>query len=162
MRQLKLVVTAAFVMCVSSAGSQPVRDTAARDDLLKTDKEWAQAAATRDVERIVSYWTGDAVIYSPGEAPVSGKEAIRGYVAQSLKNPGFAISWTPMQAEVSRSGDLGYTMGTNAFTIPTAEGGSTTVAGRYVTVWRKEADGKWRCVVDFWNQAPAPSGPSPK
>ena len=162
MRQLKLVVPAVFLFSALPASSQPVGDGAAREGLLKTDREWAQAAATRDLERIVSYWTEDAVIYSPGEAPVSGKQAIRLYVSESLKMPGFAIIWTPMQAEVSRSGDLGYTTGTNAITVPTAEGGVTTLAGRYVTVWKKASDGKWRCVVDSWSPAPPPAAPAKK
>lgn len=147
-------VTAAMVLCAAPARSQPVGAAAERDALLATDNEWAQVAATRDVERIVSYWTDDAVIYSPGEAPVEGKAAIRQFVGESLKMPGFAITWTPLKAEVS--GQLGYTTGTNAFTIPKPEGGTTTVAGRYVTIWRKSADGKWRCVVDSWNAAPEP------
>lgn len=162
MRQLELLVPALFLLWVLPVGAQPVGDAAAREGLLKTDKEWAQVAATRELERILSYWMDDAVIYSPGEAPVAGKPAIRQYVGESLKMPAFSITWTPMQAEVSRSGDLGYTTGTNAVTIPAAQGGSTTMTGRYVTIWKKASDGKWRCVVDSWSPAPPPAAPSPK
>ena len=90
---------------------------------------------------------------APGEAPGRGQAAIRLFVSESLKVPGFAITWTPIKAEVS--GDLGYTTGTNAVTVPKPEGGTTTIAGRYVTVWKKAGDGEWRCVVDSWNSAPA-------
>ena len=55
------------------------------------------------------------------------------------------------------SGDLGYTTGTNTFTFPDAQGRPTTSNGRYVTVWRRVRDGRWRCVVDFWNEAPPPA-----
>lgn len=162
MRPRHLVVPALLVFGPSPAGAQPAGNAAAREALLKTDREWAQAAATRDLERIVAYWTDDAVIYSPGDAPVEGKAAIRAYVGESLKMPKFSITWTPAQAEVAASGDLGYTRGTNAITVPTEGGGTTTLAGRYVTVWRKAADGKWRCAVDFWNAAPSPSTPARK
>ena len=50
------------------AHAQPAAGSAARDELLKTDREWAQAAATTDIERIVAYWTDDAVIYA-GASP---------------------------------------------------------------------------------------------
>ena len=153
MSSRRVVVAAALFLCASPVRSQPAGGAAARDALLQTDRDWAQAAGTRDVERIVSYWTDDAVILAPGEPPVEGKPAIRQFVGASLQVPGFAITWTPMKAEVS--GDLGYTTGTNAVTVPKPEGGTTTIAGRYVTVWRKSADGKWRCVVDSWNSAPA-------
>jgi ketosteroid isomerase-like protein len=85
---------------------------------------------------------------------VTGKAAIRKYVSESLKVPGFAITWKPSEAVVAASGDLGYTMGTNSITFPDAQGGLVSSNGRYVTVWRKEPDGRWRCVVDFWNEAP--------
>ena len=152
MTRMIVVVSAVGLAAVCLAGAQPLGDAAAREALLKVDREWAAAAATRDVDRIVSYWTDDAAIYSPGEAPVAGMAAIRAYVADSMKNPAFSISWVPAEAEVAKSGDLGYTMGTNRFTIPGAGGSSTTVEGRYVTVWRKTKDG-WRCVVDFWHPA---------
>jgi uncharacterized protein (TIGR02246 family) len=149
------MVPAILVLVVTPLGAQQAGDTAAREELLKTDREWAQTAATKDVERIVSYWADDAVIYAPGEAPVEGKEAIRQFVAGSLNTPGFAITWTPMRAEVSTSGDLAFTTGTNAITLPAADGRPTTLQGRYVTVWRKGKDGRWHCVVDSWSPAPA-------
>jgi uncharacterized protein (TIGR02246 family) len=156
-KQRTLVLAALVAGWASTAQAQPVGAAAAREELLKTDREWAQAAATNDVERIVAYWTDDAVIYSPGEPPVEGKAAIRAYVGGSLKLPGFAITWTPKQAEVSQAGDLGYTTGTNAITVPAADGRTTTMEGRYVTIWRKGKDGKWRCSIDSWSPAPAPA-----
>ena len=127
----------------------------ARAALLRADTEWAAVAAVgKDVEGIVAFWTDDAVIYPPREAPVVGKDAIRAYVSGSLKVPGFSIRWKPVQVVVSEAGDIGYTTGTNSFTFPDAEGRLTTAGGRYLTIWRKGGDGRWRCVVDFWNEAP--------
>jgi ketosteroid isomerase-like protein len=42
-------------------------------------------------------------------------------------------------------------------TINDAEGRPMTERGRSVTVWRKEARGGWKCVVDIWNPEPPPS-----
>lgn len=162
MSRLNAVVPALVVLFALPASAQHSGRAAANEELLRIDREWAHAAATRDVERIVAYWTDDAVIYTPGEAPVAGKAAIRTYVAESLKIPGFAITWTPDRAEVSKSGDLGYTIGTNAVTFPAAQGGTTTAEGRYVTIWRKEKDGRWRCVIDSWNASPPAPAPTPK
>jgi ketosteroid isomerase-like protein len=153
-----LVLPGLLLLSPCLASAQSSKSAAARAALLKTDTEWAAAAGTTDVERIVSFWTDDAVIYPPREAPVSGKTAIRKYVGESLKIPGFAVSWKPMEAVVSASGDLGYTRGTNSFTFPDAQGRLMTSNGRYVTVWRREPGGRWRCVVDFWNEAPPPAG----
>ncbi|MGE0455341.1 MAG: DUF4440 domain-containing protein [Vicinamibacteria bacterium] len=145
------------------AAAQDAASEAARANLLQVDTEWAvQAGSGKDVERIVSFWTDDATIYPPHEAPIVGKAAIRAYVSESLKIPGFSISWKPMQAVVSASGDLGFTTGTNSFTFPDSQGQLSTARGRYVAVWRRARGGTWQCVVDFWNEAPAGSGAEPK
>ncbi len=130
--------------------------SAARAELLRVDGEWSAAAGSPDVERIVSYWSDDAVVTSPHEKPLAGKAAIRKFVADSLKVPGFSVRWQPAEAIVSSSGDLGYTTGSNVFTFPDAAGNVVTTPGRYVTVWKKDETGRWRCVIDFWNEAPAP------
>jgi ketosteroid isomerase-like protein len=78
----------------------------------------------------------------------------------TMKIPGFHVTWTPDSAIVSRSGDMGYTYGTNEFTAPDSTGKLVTTRGRYLTVWRKDADGRWRCVEDFSNPAPATPGPA--
>ena len=58
-------------------------------------------------------------------------------------------------ASLSPDGQLAYLLGTNAVTITGPEGQPVTTRGRAVTVWRREADGNWRCAVDIWNDEPA-------
>lgn len=152
----RLATAILLVLAPTLAVAQPSPGDAARAALLKADAAWAALASTsKDVEQIVAIWTDDAVIVPPREPPVRGKAAIRAFVGESLKVPGFSVHWTPESAVVSASGDIGYTMGTNRFTFPDGKGAIVTQHGRYVTIWRKEADGTWRCVVDFWNEAPA-------
>jgi len=134
------------------------RETAA---LLEADRAWAAAATTTtgvSVDSILSFWTDDARVLSPDQAVVAGREALRAMVTGSLAIPGFHLTWTPEQAEVSSAGDLGYTYGTNEMTVPDSTGTTVTMAGRYVTVWRKGADGRWRCVQDIFNNGPAKPG----
>lgn len=126
-----------------------------REALLRTDREWSSAASEgKDAERIVSFWTDDATITPPGVPPIIGKVAIRNFVAQSLATPGFKISWIPEQASVSANGSMGYTTGNNSSTFPGPDGKLMTVTGRYVSVWRRDSSGAWKCVVDIWNSGP--------
>jgi ketosteroid isomerase-like protein len=156
-------VVALLLLWARPGSAQTSENEAARAALLRADNEWAGlAASSKDVDRIVSFWTDDAAIYPPREAPLIGKAAIRSYVAESLNIPGFSITWKPSQAVVAAAGDLGYTTGTNAFTFPDAQGHLTTAHGRYLTVWRKSENGAWRCVVDFWNDAPPAPGSAQK
>jgi ketosteroid isomerase-like protein len=132
-------------------------------DLLRTDRAWATlAAANGPVDSVVAYWTSDARVIIPGQPVLVGIDAIRQMVAATRAIPGFHISWTPDSAVVSPSGDFGYTYGTNRITAPDSTGTLHTAEGRYVTVWRKESDGLWRCSVDISNEGPAPTATSPK
>ena len=130
---------------------------AERTALFKVDEAWAQAAAARDLEKTLSFWAEDASVIAPGQAAVVGKEALRRWVSEAFALPGFSIRWKTSAFVVSASGDMAYGVGTNEMTINDAEGRPMTERGRSVTVWRKEARGGWKCVVDIWNPEPPPS-----
>ena len=127
------------------------------DGLLATDRAWAKSAAAGNFDSIVANWTDDARVAMSGAPLVRGKAAIREMVKSSMAIPGFRILWTPDSAVVSASGDLGYTFGSNSVTAPDAGGKLSTVVGRYITVWHKDADGRWRCVMDYTSPGPAPA-----
>ncbi len=87
---------------------------------------------------------------------MAGKSAIRDFVVKSFQTPGFSISWKTTTVVVSRSGDIAYTTGTNRVTFSTPDGKQITVEGKAVTVWRREKDGAWKCVIDIWNDVSTP------
>ncbi len=108
-------------------------------------------------------------MFPAGGPIVTSKEAIRALMAPAFANPTFSLTWQPAGAEVSRSGDLGYTYGTfeskrnDADRKPSqnkaGSSGKESLAGKpvihrgkYVTIWRKDADGSWKVVVDIGNQ----------
>ena len=123
-----------------------------RNLLLERDAEWERvASSSHDIERILSYWTDDAVLIPPGQATVVGKAALRAYVQASLQIPGFKINWKSTEAHLSPDGKLGYLFGNNTVTMSAPDGTPVTTAGRGVTIWRRDADGEWRCAVDIWN-----------
>lgn len=125
-----------------------------RDDraiLLQRDAEWSAAASDgTDVERILSFWTEDAVVIGPGLPTISGKAALRQYVTESFRIPGFRISWKSSEVTFSPDGNMAYMIGRNSVTMDGPDGQSTSAEGRAVTIWRKE-QGEWRCSVDIWN-----------
>lgn len=130
--------------------------------LLQIDRAWAQVAgAGQNVDSIVSFWTDDARVVLPGQPVVHGKPAIKEMVAGMTAIPGFHITWTPDSAVVAAAGDLAYTFGTNQFTAPDPTGKLVTTNGRYLTLWRKEPDGRWRCVMDYSNPAPTEASATP-
>jgi ketosteroid isomerase-like protein len=147
------------VLCLVAAGCAPrtpsvdvARETAR---LLERDRAWAAAAsAGTNADSVVAFWTDDARVVGPNDPTLEGKQAIHQMVAGGFATPGFHVTWTPEAAVVSASGDLGYTRGTNEFTVPNGSGGTMKVPGRYITVWRRGADGVWRCAEDYTTPMP--------
>ena len=130
-----------------------------RQRLLQRDSDWASLSSQgRDVDRILSFWTDDAVVYPPGMPVVSGKAALRAYVEGALAIPGFQITWTTSAARLSVDGRMAFLLSSNVLTLPDSDGRPATTRGRAVTVWRRDADGEWRCSVDIWNDDPAAPG----
>ena len=156
---LRLSSTFAGYGLVILASCQPRVDIPAlSQELLETDQAWAKLASTNGpTDSIVAYWTPDARVVLPGQAIVVGTNALRQMVTAMQAIPGFHISWTPDSAIISSSGDLGYTYGTNQITMPDSAGVPQTARARYVTVWRKEAKGRWRCALEISNEGPAAS-----
>ena len=122
--------------------------------LMEASRAWARAAASRDAKAITDYWASDAVVMMPGAPTFRGAKEIRAYVDQSLAIPGFRISWEPLEAHVSASGDMGYLVERTEVTMPDASGAPVTEVGRAVTIWRKQANGEWKSVVDITNAGP--------
>jgi ketosteroid isomerase-like protein len=123
-----------------------------RTALMTVDREWSQT--TKEPEKFVSYFADGGTVYAPGMPAVTGGEAIRKTYTEMSKAPGFALSWTPTKADVSASGDFGTTAGTYEMTM-----GGTTEKGKYVTVWKKQADGTWKVAEDIFNADAPPQAP---
>ena len=123
--------------------------------LLQRDAEWARVACEgRDIDRILSYWTDDAVVLPPAVPAIVGKTALRQYVESSLQIPGFQMTWSSADVVLSPDGNLAYMFSKNAVTLNGQNGAPVTMNGRAVTIWRREPDGEWRCAVDIWNVEP--------
>jgi ketosteroid isomerase-like protein len=128
--------------------------------LINTDRAWSQvASAGINADSVVTFWSENASVAMPSAPVVRGKNALRSMVISSFGAPGFHITWTPESAVVSKSGDLGYTTGTNEMSVPDPAGKVTKTVGRYLAVWRRESDGRWRSVEDYTTPGPAETPP---
>jgi len=79
------------------------------ESLLKRDTEWSTlASAGKDVDKVVSYWSTDAVVYPPGQPMIEGTAAIRSYVSESYKIPGFRIGWKSHDVTLSPDEKMAY------------------------------------------------------
>jgi len=154
-----VVVTGMASALLLTACRRPTVDPEAEGEALRQQsRDWSAQVATGNLDAILATWAEDAVMMPPGLPPLQGKTAIRGYVERALRLPGFKISWEPLTAHVSRSGDLAYLVERNITTVNDSTGKPVTSYGKVVTVWRKDGDGRWKNVVDMWNDMPPPAG----
>src|SRR4029079_11506199 len=152
MTRIGVMMLAASLVAPGYAWAADVKaDEAA---LLKRDAEWSAVAYEgKDLEKILSFWADDAVVIPSGGPGATGKAAIRAFVQGALAVPGFKIRWTTTKATLSPDGKLAYLPSTTETTVNGPDGKPQTMESRATTVWRKDVDGLWRCVLDTWNEA---------
>ena len=153
------------LLMVSSGCSQPAPpDTRAADEaaIREADAQWSKTAGTNDLEGTVAYYTDDATLLPPNEPIATGKQAIRAVWAPLL-GPGTSIAWQAAKVEVARSSDLAYITGAYQLSMKDPQGNPVNDKGKFVEVWKKQADGKWKVVADIFNSdlpaTPAPAEP---
>ena len=110
-----------------------------------------EAAEAKDLDRYVSFYADDAVLFWPGAPMVTGRAAIREFMRIFLSMPAFSLSFETAKVEVSRAGDFAYSYGTNKVTLVDPNGKRMKDRGKYLTVYRKLSDGTWKVVADVGN-----------
>ncbi|HEU4829982.1 MAG TPA: DUF4440 domain-containing protein [Gemmatimonadales bacterium] len=149
----------------TSASCSPARPDlpAAAAAVLSADSAWAVAAERGDVAASAEFVAEDGIMFPPGAPPVVGRAAARQFMQEATGIPGFSVTWQSDTVIVAAGGDLAYAIGRSRYTFADSTGAIDTMHAKAVSVWRRESDGRWRAVVDIWNEAPElpPIRPAP-
>lgn len=141
----------------TSQSPNPLTDsTASPGKVLLFDLEarFAKDVAAHGGAGFASWFAEDGVALGNGAQPLIGKVAIAKSATWSPKD--YQLTWTPTDALVGPSGDMGYTWGHFEGRSKDANGNPVVTSGRYITMWRKQPDGSWKVVLDAGaNDAPA-------
>jgi ketosteroid isomerase-like protein len=159
-----LTITSLLVCRLSLSASSPVDSPAVEAAVRKADADWAAAASTPSVDEWMSFYAADAIVLLPNDQVASGKEIVRHTVSRFLAPPHFSVAWRPIEVKVPRSGDLAFLIAAYELRFDDPHGAPVSDRGRRLEIWRKQADGSWKCIVDTWKlDAPiaAPSAAPP-
>jgi len=143
---------AAVLLAAGCAPAPPAVDTTAlARQLVQLDDAWSVAAASRNADSVASFYAEDAVAYPPNMPVAVGRAAARDVWAGAFVEPTYNLSWVTTASGVAPSGDLGYTAGTFQDSYTGPDGTTVSATGKYLCVWKKQADGSWKAVHDMWN-----------
>lgn len=123
----------------------------ARAELIQADRAFSESVRAGRLESWVAAFDQEGMVL-PAEGPIAiGPEAIRDLFLPLFAEPTFEITWAPSGAEAARSGDFGFTFGDWKTSTESPDGDLEQTEGKYLTVWRKGPDGKWRVLADIGN-----------
>jgi ketosteroid isomerase-like protein len=144
-RLLMLVATGAALTALPVYAA----DMSVKDQLIAVDNAFAaEAKAKGGAVAFRDYMDPtDGLQFAGGKQPIRGAEAI--FQAEGGGKPAGDLVWTPSEALAGAAGDMGVTWGRWSFT-PLVKG-AKAVTGLYVTVWRKDAAGHWKGLIDIGN-----------
>ena len=124
--------------------------------LLELEGRFAQAVATGGGKVFSTWFADDAVALNNGRAALLGRAAI---AAQAQWNPkDYQLTWTPTGAQMGPSNDMGFTWGHYEGRSKDKNGQPVTLSGRYITIWKKQADGDWKVAMDASADEPPSAG----
>ena len=122
------------------ACSQYVDIEVEKEKLLQTDKEFAQFSVNQGAaEAFKEYLTENALQLPAGRNPIQGRNNI--YAIMKENQDDYTLDWSPKYAEVSKSGELGYTWGTYILSYTDEDGIKQNSYGKYLNIWKKETNG---------------------
>ncbi len=124
--------------------------------LFNIETRFAKDVAAKGGAAFAEWCAPDAVLLGNGSAPVNGKVAIA--KSANWLPQDYQLTWTPTDAMMGPSGDMGYTWGHFEGRSKDANGNPVVTSGRYMTIWRKEPDGSWKFVLDAGANEPPEAG----
>jgi ketosteroid isomerase-like protein len=132
-------------------------------EILAADRAFAARSAEYSAAQAFrEFMDADGLWLVPNREPVVGADAIHAAFGGDAPEEG-KLTWEPVQAWASEAGDFGASWGRSRYTPNDAS--KPARAYRYMTVWRKDEQGKWRGLMDMGVEAsdllPKPPEPAP-
>lgn len=117
-------------------------------ELMEADRNFSSMSKAKGMKTaFIEYLDSNGVLLRPGNAPIEGANAIDYLLRQNDSR--YTLTWDPRKAEIARSGELGFTYGVFALHPKTED---TVIYGTYVSIWKRQQDGKWKLLLDSGNE----------
>jgi len=145
-----IFVALVFGLVVGSIASAQKQAASGAKALEAADRAWERVFEARDIKGTLDACADNASVLAPNTPIATGKQAIEQVFGAFFALPDFKASWHATQVEVARSGELGYSTGVYDLSFKDPSGKTISDHGKYVTVWKKQANG-WKVIYDTFN-----------
>jgi len=116
---------------------------------------WIAAVNAGDLAELQDLMTADAVFMNPGSAAIGPAEFPAGFGRAQRQ---FQVRCVSDPRDVAVSGDLAVVCSRDALSLMPREGGAPLeMVGDRLTVYRRDADGRWRLARDAHTLSPVVS-----
>jgi len=160
MKKRLILVLGTVVCLVLSVGCQGPAglSEADRTAIRQAVDDYVKLRSARDFKGVAALYAEDAILLPPNQAAVQGRAAIQ---ATQEASPPFSNYQVPV-LEIEGTGDLAYCRGSYSLAVTPAGAAPIEDRGKYLAIFRKQADGSWKVLRDIFNSdVPLPAPPPP-
>jgi ketosteroid isomerase-like protein len=119
--------------------------------LVESERAFARTSVEKGVRAsFLEYFADNCVSFAP--APGDARARLLARPAPKTLPP-TVLNWHPIYADISQAGDMGYTTGPSTF-VDNGPQHRPNYYGFYFSVWKKQADGNWKVVLDIGTETP--------
>lgn len=155
-RSLGVAASLVASACVHGAGGRGTSEADVRAEIAAGNAEFARALVAGDPRAMAAVFSDDGELVPESQRGlVSGRAELEAYFARRLEARRY-LDVVITTDHLGTSGDLAWETGTNRVTLQQGQGAPVTLAGRYLAVWRRGADARWRIQADLPIGDPAP------
>jgi ketosteroid isomerase-like protein len=146
---------------------EPAKMDSKAKEVVSRERAFSKYSVENGIPEAFYSFIADNGIALSSSGPPRTKETFARAIAAAKKKketgkpvPKTKLEWEPFFSHVSASGDMAYNYGPYKYTVATTDSNGKikeqAFYGYFVTVWKKQADGKWKFVFDGGNQSPGP------
>lgn len=120
-----------------------------RTAIEKAISTFTAAFNAKDAAAMANLYLEDASLLPPGSPRIQGRDNIQAFWQAFIQAGGSDATLEIVQLE--SSGDMACEIGSFEANLPVPQGGTARATGKYVVIWKRQADGSARMAVDIFN-----------